>query len=262
MKPGVPAVVGDLLADAMAVVEDEAARYGTRLIRVGREIAREVRGLSEQGGLFTYRGLRLNMDDVEVGLPGEHQIDNAVTALAAVEVFADSQQIALDEGALREGLRSVRFAGRIEVMQHDPTVILDGAHNEEKIEALVATLRNLYRYERLILVLGMLESKNAEPIVRTLASLADRIITTAPSVKGKPAIPADTLAATAREIGTAHVVADGGPLESLQQALREARPRDLVVVTGSLYLIGEVRSHWHSAEAIVERRTMFPNSSP
>src|SRR5574341_1155748 len=260
MKPGVPAVVVDLLADAMVVVEEEAARYGTRLIRVGKEVSGELRELSEEGGYFDYRGISLNLDNVVVALPGAHQIENAVTALAAVETFADSLHVELDEAALREGLRSVRFAGRIEVMQHEPTVILDGAHNEEKIEALVSTLHNLYRCDRLILVLGMLESKNAEPIVRTLASLADRIITTAPSVKGKPAIPADALAATAREIGTAQVVADGGPMEALQQALQEASPRDLVVVTGSLYLIGEVRSYWHNPEQIIERRRMFPNN--
>lgn len=259
MKPGVPAVVGDLLPEAMQVIEQEAARYGSRLIRVGKDVRCQPTGLSDQGGVFHYRGRCLNMNDVEVGLPGEHQVENAVTALAAIEAFAESKGLYLDEAALRRGLRSVRFAGRIEVMQREPTVILDGAHNEEKIGALVSTLRDLFDYDRLIMVLGMLETKNAEPIVRTLASVADRIITTAPSVKGKPAISAANLAAAARNVGSVQVIANGGPREALEQALKIAKPRDLVVVTGSLYLIGEVRSYWHNAGQIVERRTMFPN---
>jgi dihydrofolate synthase/folylpolyglutamate synthase len=259
IKPGVPVVSGNLLPEAMAVIESEAERQGARLIRVGRDVHFEPRGLSEQGGRFHYRGLSLDLDDVEVGLLGEHQIENAATALAALEVYADDHAFSLDESAIRRGLAAVRFAGRIEVVQRQPTVILDGAHNEEKVGALVAALRQIFRYDRLIMVLGMLETKSADPIVHQLASVADVIITTAPQVKGKPAIPANALAVTAQLAGVEHSVADGPPLEALGRALSLAGPNDLVVVTGSLYLLGEVRSHWHGAEDIVAARTTFPN---
>ncbi len=262
IKPGVPVVAGHLLPEAMAVIEQEAERQGARLLRVGRDVHFEPRGLSEQGGRFDYHGLALELKDVEVALLGEHQIENAVTALTALEVYAEARRFRLDEQAIRQGLAAVRFAGRLEVMQRSPTVILDGAHNEEKFEALVAALRQIFRYDRLIMVLGMLETKTADPIVRRLASVADVIITTAPQVKGKPAIPANSLAVTAQQAGVEHAVANGPPLEALHRALKLAGPNDLVVVTGSLYLLGEVRSHWYSTADVVAQRSTFPSNPP
>jgi dihydrofolate synthase / folylpolyglutamate synthase len=258
MKPGVPAVVGSLVPEAMQVIQEEAARIGSPLVLVGHDIHFEPGSLKHGRGLFSYRGLRLDLDDIEVGLTGPHQLENAAAALAALEVFAESQHIRIDEEAVRRGLASVRFAGRIEVMQRKPTVILDGAHNEEKIGALIETIRQVFHYDRLILVLAMLEAKTALPIVRGLAAVADVIITTAPDVKGKPAIPAEQLAQIAREAGAKDVRANGSPGEALQQAMRVASARDLIIVTGSLYMIGDVRSHWYSREEIINQRTMFP----
>jgi dihydrofolate synthase/folylpolyglutamate synthase len=259
IKTGVPAVIGNLPPEALVVIEEEGARQGARLVRLNHEFHCLPSRLSRGGGTFSYRGINLEMGEIEIGMIGEHQLENAATALAALEVFADTQGFQLEEDAVRRGLAGARFAGRIEVMQQQPKVVLDGAHNEEKIEALVKALPTVFTYDRLILVLGMLETKNAEPIVRMLASIADQVITTEPDVKGKPAIPEDELARIARRVGAKHVRAGGAPLEALRKALTDARPGDLVVVTGSLYLIGEVRSHWHEESDIVDHRTMFPS---
>lgn len=234
LKAGVPAVVGRLVPEAMSVVEAEGERIGARLIRLGKEIDFVPKGVANGQGYFSYRGLTLDLQEVEVALTGTHQLENAATAVAALEVYSQTQGFQLDEEAVRTGLASVRFAGRLEVMQREPTVVLDGAHNEEKMGALVATLREVFDYDRLIVVLGMLEAKNASPIVQLLSGIADEIITTAPDVRGKPAISAERLAKVARIMG-AHNVRDGGaPMSALQEALSTAKARDLVVVTGSL----------------------------
>ncbi len=259
IKPGVPAVVGDLPPEAMAVIADEASRCGARLVRIGREVTYQPISLSDRGGRLSYHGPALRLEDLEVGLLGAHQLGNAALALAALEVYAEAEGLALDEAGLRRGLADVRFAGRIEMMQREPAVILDGAHNEEKIGALVAALQTIFHYRRLILVLGMLETKTATPIVQRLAGLADTVITTAPHVRGKPAIQAGELAALVRQAGVPEVIAEGSPAEALAHALRMAAPDDLIVCTGSLYLIGELRSHWHDEAAIVARQTTFPN---
>ncbi len=147
-------------------------------------------------------------------------------------------------------------------MSVEPTVVLDGAHNEEKMAALTAAIEQVFDYDRLIVVLGMLETKAARPIVEKLARLNSILITTYPHVLGKPAVEAETLAAIAREAGIDSVEVLEEPLAALHRALEIARPGDLVVVTGSLYLIGTVREHWHAADEIVARRTMFPNGHP
>lgn len=260
IKPGVPAVAGEMLPEALSVLEAEAAKQRSRLVRLGHEVSYQPLEVGERFGRFSYRGLHVSYDDLQLGLLGAHQFANAATALAALELFAEQTGSPLDEAAVRRGLADVRFAGRIEVMQHHPTVVLDGAHNEEKVGALAAALPEIFHFSRLILVLGMLEAKNAAPIVGQLAGLADRIVTTAPKVRGKPAIPSADLAGMARGAGHAEILDGGDPSSALDQALSAAEDGDLVVVTGSLYLIGAARSRWQSVEDILARRTMFPNN--
>lgn len=262
IKPGVPVVVGEVQDVAWQVIREEAAKRGARTIRLGRDVHYEPIELTRHGGRFTYRGLKLTLDDVTVGLLGKHQIANAALALAALELYAEAEGIVLDEAALRRGLANACFAGRLEVMQTSPLAVLDGAHNQEKIAALLAAIPEVFDYQRLILVLGMLEAKTVEPMMRALAPLADEVVTTYPKVKGKPAIAADELAGLARAAGISRVQAEPAPLAALERALAAAGPQDLVIVTGSLYLIGMVRSHWHGVEEIISQRTMFPNGQP
>lgn len=262
IKPGVPAVVGEVPQVAWEVIEQEASRRGARLVRLGRDVHYEPLELTQHGGRFNYHGLHLHLEDARLGLLGAHQLANASVALAAMEIYADAEGLALDEAQIREGLAAARFAGRLEVTQTDPLCVLDGAHNQEKISALLAAVPSIFDYERLILVLGLLEAKTVDPILLALAELADVVVTTSPSVKGKPALPAEDLAELAHRAGIAAVQAEPEPLAALEQALSLARPGDMVLVTGSLYLIGQVRSHWHRADEIVHQRTTFPNGHP
>jgi dihydrofolate synthase/folylpolyglutamate synthase len=261
IKPGIPAVIGQVPAAALPVITAEARRCEAHTVQLGREFSYEAIEVSQQGGRFSYRGLGLALDDLHLGLLGQHQFANASAALAAVELFADELGIGLDEAAIREGLARARFAGRLEVMQNGPRVVLDGAHNEEKINALIAAVPQVFSYERLVLVMGMLETKAADPITGALARMADAIVTTSPRVKGKPALPAGELAHIAREAGVREVWAEDEPQAALERALAIAGPRDLVVVTGSLYLIGMLRSHWHPTAQVIAQRTMFTGAS-
>ncbi|MBN1427488.1 MAG: bifunctional folylpolyglutamate synthase/dihydrofolate synthase [Anaerolineae bacterium] len=258
IKPGVPVVVGEVSPQALRVVEAEAARQGSRPIRLGRDVHYHPIDISQHGGRFSYHGLGLSLNNLEIGLLGGHQFTNAASALAALEIYADEQGMELQEQSIREGLERVRFAGRLEVVQQKPTVVLDGAHNEEKMSALIAALSEVFHDKRPMMVLGMLETKNALSILSRLATLAKLIITTEPRVKGKPAIPANELAKIAREAGARATYEGGTPLEALEHAIGIAEPDDLIVVTGSLYLIGQVRPYWYRMEEIVGQQTMFP----
>jgi dihydrofolate synthase/folylpolyglutamate synthase len=145
----------------------------------------------------------------------------------------------------------------MEVMQDDPLVVLDGAHNEEKIAALMRAMPEVFDYERLVLVLGMLEAKQAAPIIERLAKMADVVVCTSPTVKGKPALSASELADLVRAAGVPQVEAIDAPLAALQAGIDHARPGDLVMVTGSLYLIGMVRGYWHPTLQITAAGSMF-----
>ena len=261
IKPGVPVVVGQLLPEAMEVISAEATLRGARMIRMGQEFDYTPVALGPTHGSMNFRGHLLQLDNLHVSLPGAHQFSNAAIAVSIMESLSESSGLNLDERAIREGLATVRFAGRTERMQEDPLVILDGAHNEEKISAIVETISNSINYDRLIIVLGMLEAKSADTIVEKLSSLASVVVTTSPNVKGKPAVPATDLATLIKQFEITHceIHAVENPRDALSVALDHGRDDDLILVTGSLYLIGEVRSHWYDTQLIVHEQTMFPH---
>jgi len=261
IKENTPVVVGDLPPEALSVVARESRLHSAPMVRVGHEVRFEPLSITKEGGRFTYHGLNGSLPDLHLGLLGEHQFGNAAAALAALELYAEETDIPISEDAIRRGLAAARFAGRLEVAQESPMVVLDGAHNEEKIAALVAALPAIFASERLVMLVGMLRTKNELPMLHKLAGIADVVVTTAPTVRGKPASNPEELAAAARQAGVREAIADGNPVEALEKALALTGPDDVLCITGSLYLIGEVRSHWYPADQIVAQQTMFPRNS-
>jgi dihydrofolate synthase/folylpolyglutamate synthase len=258
IKDDTPVVVGELPPEAMSVVAKESRLRSAPMVCLGHDVRYEPLSVAREGGRFTYHGLSDTLPDLHLSLLGEHQFANAAAALAALELYAEETGVPIDEAAVRQGLAAARFAGRLEIVQESPTVVLDGAHNEEKIDALVAAVPALFECEKVVMLVGMLRTKNELPMLAKLASVADVVVTSAPAVKGKPAAAPADLAALALEAGAREAIAGGPPLEALENALALTGPNDLLCVTGSLYLIGEIRSHWYPADRLVAQRTMFP----
>ncbi len=154
--------------------------------------------------------------------------------------------------------------GRVETVQTKPTVILDGAHNAEKIAALAADLPRLARRRpgaRLIVVAGVLAAKDHAEIVRTLTPHADVLILTAPSVDTKPAADPAVLAAEASAAGfTGEIAIEPDPRRAVKRALALANRDDVVLVTGSLYLAGNVRGLWYPDRSVLLQATPWPVS--
>jgi len=243
IKPGVPTVVAEQPADALAVVEAEAAARGAPLVLAGRDFAWHIDRREQSATHFTYTDCDVTWRQLIVPLLGDHQVANAALAIAAARRLPRGSPV--DEAAARQGLANVQFAGRLERMQAGPEVLLDGAHNTQKADALASALRQLRQGRRLVLVLGVLASHAPQGIVETLAPLADAIVCTAPKVIGKPAYPAEELAALCRA-HCANVEARPGPVGATRRAIVLAGKSGVVCVTGSLYLIGAARAIWHS----------------
>ena len=251
VKPGVPAVTGVALPERLTV-EREAATQRAPLYRLGVEFAVSNVRCSVEGTRFDYIDHLDpvgNLLDVQMAMLGRHQATNAALAIAALRQYAvrNGQP---DEAAIRAGLGLARIPGRMELMQHDPDVLLDGAHNPEKAAALAASLAELFPDRRLIVVLGALSTKDATGILAPLAGQARLAIVTAPHVLGKPSADPARIARDAAALGIPTI--DGGaPATALDLALEHARPDDVVVVTGSLYLVGEVRRQWVTDETVL-----------
>ena len=197
---------------------------------------------------------------VPLGLAGDFQHVNAATAAAAVAALQQSaisdQQSAIARSAFRiphsalarsafriphsafeAGLASAYLPGRLEVLRQGPTVVIDAAHNPDAADKLRESLPKLFRYRRLILVIGMLSTHSAEGVVERLAPLADEIIATAP--QWAKARPASEIAEAARLVHPNVRIVEPVPA-AVRAALDSASEDDLILVTGSFYTIGEV----------------------
>ncbi len=223
LKPGVPVVVGPVPAEALQVIRSVAAERGAPISVWGDDF--EAFGAPES---FRYAG-DVTLDGLALGLVGDHQVVNAGVALRLLEVAG----LPVDEAAIRAGLLAAKNPGRLEWLA--PDLLVDGAHNPAGATTLAAFLARLPHDRRRTLVLGGGSDKDLRGVAATLAPQVDRIFTTAGS-HPKARSPFDV----ARECeGLAAPVTPAGPLA---QALAAARSGgDLVIVAGSLYLVGELR---------------------
>lgn len=176
-------------------------------------------------------------DDVYLSLHGLHQATNAATALMAVEAFFEQP---LAEPVVREALGNVKSPGRMEVVHRQPLVILDGAHNSAGAAALIKSVDEEFGADTpRILVVGMLSPHEPVEMLGALnADGARMVIACSPDYPR--AVPAEAVAEAARTLGVATVVVPD-VAGAVQEALEAAGGEEIVLVTGSLYVIGAAR---------------------
>ncbi len=253
IKKGIPVVTGARQPEVIQVLCAECEQEGALLLRVGEDTRYIVRRLDLEGGLFDFYGIDgTQWRNLHVSMLGAHQIANAAIAATAIQALSRFGRVDIPESAVREGLERARFPGRLEVVQRHPVVVLDGAHNPEKMQKLRAALETLFSYERLILVVGMIAAKDFMGTLSHIVPMADQIVITAPNVRGKDPVSPDEMAHFICEAGfpRSRVVCELDPLAAMDRALSMATPDDLICVTGSLYLLGEVRAMWYPADRV------------
>lgn len=191
--------------------------------------------------------------------PDDFRRSNEETARLAVELL--DFDIDLDD--MRDGLTHDRLPGRGEIVQHDPLVLLDGAHNPQKIEALLRWHTREWPNAHPVIVAGFLDAKDIHGMVGLLTRFASALILTAPRVDGKPAADIEQLATIARENGFAGPVhTEMSPDTAVAVGVELARRTgQSLIVTGSLYLIGNVRGRWYADEAVLLQRTPWPHEA-
>ncbi|MGE5216730.1 MAG: bifunctional folylpolyglutamate synthase/dihydrofolate synthase [Chloroflexota bacterium] len=231
IKPGVPVVCGKVSPGVSRLLLDIAAERQSRAYSLGADF----RFSLKNDGRFDYRGIKQSFFDVAVALRGRHQRVNASLALAALELVQD--RFPITEGAMRAGLRQVRWPGRLEVILERPTVILDGAHNPEGVEVLVDELSGIRQGRKIKLLFATMADKDWAIMLRALAKSVDEIVFT--KVKMERSADPRQLAATLSE-PIPHRVLDDSQV-GLRTLLDEARAEDVIIIAGSLYLLGEVR---------------------
>jgi len=234
IKPGGAVVISPQPPGAAKVIEKTCAERGARLITVGKEIKWRSLGSDLDGQRLRVEGRK---GEYELFLPvlGEHQLVNAAAAVAALEVLTD-KGFDIPAESIAKGLAKVEWPGRFQVLRRHPPVVVDGAHNVDAARSLKKALREYFDFGRAILVMGASDDKNIAGVIAELAPLFDRVIVTR-SRHPRAKAPAPLAAEFARH-GIKARIADDVP-SALSQALSMAGDKELVCLTGSLFIVGE-----------------------
>jgi dihydrofolate synthase / folylpolyglutamate synthase len=225
LKPGVGAVFARQRAEAERVLEARAAALG---VTVAHSSGVPISGvaLHARGSHFTWGG-----SPVDCPLAGEHQVENARTAIAALV------QLGVAPDAIRQGVAQTRWPGRLERVAANPEIVLDGAHNPASARALAAYLDRFYEPSRVWLIYGAMRDKAVEEMAAVLFPRAAHVILTAP--RQSRALRPESIRDLA-DHPDMQVTADLSA--ALALAAAAAAPEDAIFVTGSLFLVGEARA--------------------
>lgn len=233
IKPDTIVVSAKQHADAEEVLAAKCAELGSEL-RVVDEAAIEPisYGIGEQR--FNY----CSWADVIISLAGTHQFSNASLAILAVEALRDKGVLIPDE-AIYDGLRAARWVGRFTELAKDPTVIIDGAHNEGAAIALESSIRQYFGDKKVILVIGVFKDKEYDKLLSHLVPLSKQVITVE-TPNNDRAMPARELAEKARAYSK-HVEASDSIYQGIDKAYEYASRDDVILVCGSLSFLGDVK---------------------
>ncbi len=241
LKDGGTLVTGPLPAAAEGPITARVAETDSRWVRHDADYFVEDPVLGIGGWHATIRGLHAVYPDLYVALHGRHQLDHFATALIAAELFFDH---ALDQDTVAAVAAGLTSPGRLEVVHRHPLVVVDGSHNEQGLQGLADTIDAEFPAAHRVLVIGMRGPRDVLALLAHLRDLFDEVIVTQ---------AADPSSIPAAEIATAvaEVFGDEVPVEAVTpvaQAMTEALDRvgedDIIVVAGSLYVVGEARSRF------------------
>lgn len=235
IKSGSVAVTSRQTEGAMSVIE---CTCKSRNVPLFRSESAEIKVISEslESTVFEYDG-----EELELHLVGEHQLENAKTALTALKVLCDSGKINVSKKALKSGVAKAVNPARLELMSKNPVVLLDGAHNPNGIEALSNAVKKYLPNQKRLCLMGMLADKDSAGSIKLLEGLFKEVITV--TVDNPRTLTAQELAEKCRQHFPSVTAFDDNK-KALNYALKKAEEEKIpLVICGSLYLAGELRPY-------------------
>lgn len=241
IKPGVPVVTGSDHPDALQVLKEAAQRTKSTLYRLHHEFKVEDIQLDGAQTTFDFTGPFREIKHAAIQLKGRHQAANAAVAIMALEVLRQYMALILDEEDLRKGLLQTTWPGRFERIPGEQEIIIDGAHNPNGAQALAEGLQIYYPGRTIRLLIGILADKPIEDFLKPLLPLVHSVTVTQPDFRR--AAKAEMLADKVKELTSdLPMTVEPDWRKALEYTLNSALATDLVVITGSLYMISDIRA--------------------
>lgn len=238
IKPEIPVITGVTQQSAISTIAAIAAEKSAPLYRLGRDFHLR----RNRSGGFSYAGINNRWHNMQTCLAGAHQFGNAAITLAACEILIQ-QKVPLDIITIKKGLASVKWPGRLEIINTAPTIIIDGAHNLMAARHLARFLTREMPGRPITLVIGILDDKPYGAMLRALLPCASRVIVTQPVIDR--ALPVEKLRDAAAAMGhDAETVLDVAV--AVQRAIDSAPSDGVVCIAGSLYVVGEAMQALHA----------------
>ncbi|MBS1262786.1 MAG: Folylpolyglutamate synthase [Calditrichaeota bacterium] len=240
IKPGGPAVISRQPTGALAVLAERCREVGVHPWRLDHEFRIDRWENRIDGARLAVTTPHRAHPELATPLPGAHQAENAAVAVAAADRLDADGVFTIPAGAVREGLANTIWPGRAEIVEREPVVLLDGAHTDQGATALSALLDDLFPGRRRIYVLGMNRDKDIDGFLDCFRGEPALVLAT--KAESPRSLPAEEMAEIVRARGWR---AESVPLADALAAAREhAAPEDVIVATGSFYVVGALRRVW------------------
>jgi dihydrofolate synthase/folylpolyglutamate synthase len=242
IKQKIPVITSNKNQDVIDVISNKCEEKETRCYRLGVEFNYVLNSSTKDGIDIDYLGINDKYSNLKTPLIGTHQGINTSLAIAAIELLVKQYNIDISEDFIYSGLRNTSWPGRLELIQKEPYILLDGAHNPAGAKVLSESLK-LFDYDKLILLFGCSEEKDIGELLHDLAQKADMIIISKANIrraaepdKINEAINQLKLPSNDIRVETIIPVSD-----AVKFALKQAMKKDLICICGSLFIVGEAR---------------------
>ncbi|NLL62077.1 MAG: bifunctional folylpolyglutamate synthase/dihydrofolate synthase [Candidatus Atribacteria bacterium] len=242
IKQNTAIISGQQLPEAAQVIEKIAQEKEAPLYIYGEQFKAVLENSLLKGNYFNYSGIYYKIINLFVPLAGEYQLENASLAIAAAELL-NNNGFKINKESIIEGARHAQWPGRFEIIREKPLVILDGAHNPDGVTQFMKNLKRLIPDKNIIAVLGVFQDKDFTAIVKTIVTQINKVILT--MADNPRATPTTVLMEeVSRYMDKKHISETNSVAAAIDKALQIAREDEIIIITGSLYTVGEAKAYF------------------
>lgn len=239
IKSGVPVVIYPQKSNVLEVIKDKAEKEESKLIAIDEKDA-NLKEIVSGREHFQIVNLKINNNVYTVNLPllGVHQINNLLLAVTTFIEISKLEGFSISNEEINNSIKNVKWLGRLEVLKNEPLVVIDGAHNIQGITTLRENVQKYFKYKNIILLLGILADKDVEEMVKVISPIAKSVYALTPHSE-RAELSEDLrleILKYNKNCRAFEIYED-----AYREALKEAEKDDLILISGSLYMIGDMR---------------------
>ena len=242
IKKETPVISAKQFKEARLVLQSIAKANTSPFYLLEQDITYSVLRTGLNGNDFHYQGIYKSFNNLHLPLIGKYQVENATLAIAATELL-QQMHYSLTPKAIEKGLLKTEWAGRFEIINKNPFIILDGAHNPNGVIAFVNSLTRFFPNQYIIAILAIFSDKDFKNIIKSIVPFVNQVILTMANNPRATPVPI-LVRETTKYIDRSKIIKQNTIDSAIETAVRIARPESVICITGSLYAVGEAKAYF------------------